>query len=102
CKNKKNEVKVKYLLKGKKLWILISILLAVVISVCVVLLTKEKTKSPETGKAFFYNFPAKICDSITDLRTTDEQIASLFILANSQDSLIATKDFFSGFFFLCI
>ncbi|HPX76694.1 MAG TPA: serine hydrolase [Bacteroidales bacterium] len=92
-------MKVKYLLKGKKLWILISILLAVVITICVVLLTKEKTKSPETGKAFFYNFPAKICDSITDLRTTDEQIASLFILANSQDSLIATKDFFSGFFF---
>jgi hypothetical protein len=37
-----------------------------VISVCVVLLTKEKTKSPETGKAFFYNFPAKICDLFTN------------------------------------
>lgn len=59
-------MKVKYLLKGKKLWILISILLAVVISVCVVLLTKEKTKTPETGKAFFYNFPAKICDLFTN------------------------------------
>ncbi|MDD3861196.1 MAG: serine hydrolase, partial [Bacteroidales bacterium] len=96
-------MKFKKLFSRKKIWIPILIAVLAVLAIVVVIYRNKMYSSPESGKAAFFEYPANICDSLTELLSEEQRAYSVLYYGNNFDSiteLSKKSDVFSGYFYL--
>jgi CubicO group peptidase (beta-lactamase class C family) len=96
-------MKFRELFSRRKIWIPILIIILVIAVILVVVLINKSHRSPDSGKAAFYDYPANICDSLTELLTEEQKAMSLLYYGNTCDSiteLSKMSNVFSGYCYL--
>lgn len=96
-------MKFKKLFSRKRIWIPILISVLVIVAIVVIIYRNRIHSSPKSGQAAFYEYPANICDSLTELLSEEQKAYSLLYFGNVNDSLTELSkkaDVFSGYFYL--